>query len=302
MGTRFQFVIHAESEAKAEQAFQAAARRIDELNARLSDYLPGSEVSLLSSAALNEVVPVSEDLWKLLTISDRFVSQSHGAFDPSIGPAVKLWRRARRQEQLPTQERIQEALQAVGWSKLRLDPGPRGITMTVPGMSLDFGGIAKGYAVDEVLGILAKHGIRSALVVGGGDVRTMGLPPDRPKWRVEVRQLRESDPSTREVGELAISTSGDMHQSVEIDGQRYSHIVDPKTGLGLTVARSASVTARDSTTADALATICTILSPKESRLLLEKWYPEVGTRIIEQREGSFEETIIGPYPKEQGLE
>jgi thiamine biosynthesis lipoprotein len=253
MGTEFRIVLYAADEARARAASQAAFARIDELERVLSDYDPESEASRLARAApVGVAVDVSPDLYAVLARAAAVSRASDGAFDVTVGPLVRLWRRAGRQAELPSPERLAEAARAVGYAHLTLSDGR--VALGVPGMRLDFGGIGKGYALDAALAALEARGVTRALVDGGGDVRVGAAPPGRAGWRVEVRALDVSGaPLVLELAHAALATSGDTERYVELAGLRYSHIVDPATGLGLTRRAAASVVAADGATADAWA-------------------------------------------------
>ena len=155
----------------------------------------------------------------------------------TVGPVVRLWRRARRQKELPSPQALRQAEDLVGYKFVRLDAEHQAVELLKKGMAIDLGGIAKGYAMDEALAVLQRHGITRALVEAGGDMRLGDPPPGRSGWRVGIPPLDDpqAEPvSYLEVSRVAVSTSGDMMQYVEIGGKRYSHIVDPRTGMALT--------------------------------------------------------------------
>jgi thiamine biosynthesis lipoprotein len=273
MGMSFKIVLYAAERDTANRAAQAAFDRIRQLNDVMSDYDEKSELSRLSdTAGSGRAVKLSGDLWHVLEKAQEVSRQSDGAFDVTIGPAVRLWRRARRIKQMPDAERLAEVRKAVGYQFLVLDPKGRTATLKQPLMRLDLGGIAAGYAADEALAVLRKHGITRALVDASGDVALGDAPPDKEGWRVGIAPLERGAPASRYVilKNQAISTSGDAFQFVELAGKRYSHIVDPKTGLGLTDRSSVTVVARDCMTADALATAVSVLGPKRGIEFVEK--------------------------------
>lgn len=274
MGVPFRIVLYATTQRQADTAARAAFARIEELNAILSDYEDDSELSRLSATAgQGRAVALSEDLWRVLAAGQRLAAQTDGAFDLTAGPVVTLWRRARRQHRLPEPERLAAARAAVGYRYLKLNPRDHTARLLRPGMRLDLGGIAKGYAVDEALKTLRTHGITRALVSGGGDLVVGDPPPGRKGWRIEVAPLdAPGAPPARfvQLKHRALATSGDVFQHVEIDGVRYSHIVDPRTGLGLTDHSLVTIIARDGLTADALATAVSVLGPRAGLQLVER--------------------------------
>lgn len=272
MAVPIRMVLYAPGEEAAKAASEAAFARIRELNGMMSDYDPDSEVRRLSaSSGSGEEFPVGNDLWNVLSRAREMSAASDGAFDVTIGPVVRLWRRARRQGELPTPERIRQQLASVGYKSMELkEPGHK-VLLRLPDMWIDLGGIAKGYAIDEALKVLKAHGISRALVDAGGDIGLGGAPPDRAGWVIGVAPLeRDGEPSLfLSLSNLSIATSGDTWQFVEIGGRRYSHLVDPHTGLGLTDHSSVTVIARDTTTADALASAVSVLGPKRGIELVD---------------------------------
>jgi len=274
MGVPFNITVYAPDEAVANAATDAAYRRIRELNDVFSDYDPRSEVSrLVRDAQPGQPVKVSRDLLSVLQRAEEISNASDGAFDVTVGPAVKLWRRSWRSKTKPDQNAIADALSRIGYARVSLDPKASTVTLAKPGMQLDFGAIAKGYACDEALRILKEHGITSALVEAGGDMACSDAPPERDGWTIAMEATaKEGDQPSRSltVRNCGIATSGDAYQFIEFDGVRYSHIVDPKTGLGLTHRSSVTVIAPDGTTADALASAVSVLGPNRGKALVEK--------------------------------
>lgn len=275
MGTTFKLTFYCDDEATASQAGKLAFARIGEIDSILSDYKSDSELSRLNRAAGGPAQPVSEDFFAVLARAREMHACTDGAFDISVGPAVRLWRRSRRSKRLPTLAARQEALAKMGFNKVRLDHQAKTVALTQPGMLLDAGGIAKGWACDEALKILRQHGITRALVDGGGGVSVGEPPPGKSGWQIAIaapgrvpgQPLRLE--TTLLLAKQAVATSGDAERSVEIDGKRYSHIVDPQTGLGLTRRIQASVVDPDGATADALATALCVLGPEKGLAFIE---------------------------------
>lgn len=277
MGVPFRLSLYAPDKTTAKGAIDAAFARIQQLNSILSDYDESSELSRLSAASPTpEPVPISQDLWNVLDRSQSLARQTDGAFDVTVGPYVRLWRRARRQQEMPSPERLAEARAAVGYQNLVLDADKRSALLKAPHMRLDLGGIAMGYAVDEAMKVLRAHGITRALIDASGDILASGPPPGKPGWTISVMPFAEDDSSsdralTREIllANAAVTSAGDAFQHVVLDGKRYSHIVDPKTGLGLTNQTAVIVIARDCLTADSLDTAASVLEPDAALKLIE---------------------------------
>ena len=307
MGVPLRITLYAADEASARAATDAAFERVEVLNSILSDYDPDSELSRLSrTSGEGRAVPVSTDLWHVLERSQDIAARSGGAFDITIGPLVNLWRRARRKHELPSPESIGEMRARVGYRKLRLDAAHHTAMLLAPEMRLDVGGIAKGIAVDEVLRILASRGISRALVAASGDIGASDAPPGQPGWRVEVAALDAGGAPPAQLVWLrhsAVSTSGDTFQRVEIGGVRYSHIVDPRTGVGISDHSLVTVLAPNCTTTDSWETTISVLGPVRGLELIEQ-IPDAAAHIvrkpgatIEVRDSSRWRELAAPHPR-----
>jgi thiamine biosynthesis lipoprotein len=262
MGTRFSVICYAEDRNAAEKAAESAFAIAAEQNAIASDYDPESELSLLSSKPVGTPIQLSQMLYSLLAHSRKIAEATGGAFDPTLGPLTKLWRETRDSGRLADPEKLKAARAAVGWQHFTLDPDARTITLHRENMAFDLGGIAKGYAADLMLESLAAAGIPQSLITAGGDVRLGDPPPGRDGWRVALRTFDPAHPDEiLTLSNAAVSTSGDLYQSVEIEGVAYSHILDPGTGLGLTRKIAASVIASEAKLSDPLATAACALGP-----------------------------------------
>ena len=262
--------VYAAEEAVAKEASRAAYERIEELNLIFSDYDADSEAMRLCRS--ERPVRVSPELFLLLKRSVSLSRDTDGAFDVTIGPLIKQWRRARRKKELPKPEQIAAAKALVGYQHVNLFEPDRTAQMLQPGMHLDFGGVAKGYIAEEAYTVLEEKGCPCSLVAVAGDVFAGDAPPDAPAWKIGVAPLEKPDgPPSRYLAlkRQAVSTSGDAFQFVEIDGVRYSHIVDPRTGLGLTRRGSVTVIAPHGWQADALATTVCILGPEKGLKLID---------------------------------
>jgi FAD:protein FMN transferase len=302
MAVPFRIVLYATNQAHAKAASDSAFRRIAELNAKLSDYDLDSELSKLSrTSGQGRFVRVSDDLWRVLEAAQHWAKRSDGAFDVTVGPVVNLWRHARRLQQFPRADRLAQARSRVGYTNVVLDAKNRAVLLRVPEMRLDLGGIAKGFATDEALIALRRHGVRRALVAAAGDIRLGDPPPSARGWKVELDSGGNTNtaPQFLFLANSAVATSGDTFQSVEIDGVRYSHIVDPRTGTGLTNSALVTVTASDGTTADALATAVSVLGPQGVQLI--KATPQTAVRLMRKTANGME-VIEFPPQKFSGAE
>ncbi len=273
MAVPIKLALYAPDSAAANRAAEAAFDRIRRLNRVFSDYDPESELRrLCDTAGEGRATPVSGELWRVLCVAEKLSHRSEGAFDVTVGPVVRLWRRARRQHELPDIESVRQARELVGYQLVRLDPKQQAVELLKRGMRLDLGGIAKGFVVDEALAVLRKQGIGRAMVHAGGDIGLGDPPPDKPGWTIGVAPVGPEGPPTLylSLSRCSTATSGDIWQYVEIGGKRYSHIVDPKTGLGLTDRILVTVVAPDGITADGLATAVSVLGPDKGLKLVEE--------------------------------
>ncbi|MCH7689011.1 MAG: FAD:protein FMN transferase [Planctomycetes bacterium] len=273
MGVSFRIVLYAPNESSANKAARAAFDRIDQLNRIMSDYDPKSELMrLCKSAQPEQPVKVSRELLFVLSRSNALSRKTQGAFDVSVGPVVRLWRRARRRKQLPDPHRLAQARRLVDYRSIVIDEKAGTVTLQKSGMRLDLGGIAKGYAGDQALAVLRRRGITQAMIDGSGDVVVGDPPPGKRGWTIGIAPLEKPDgPPSRylQLSNAAVATSGDAFQYVQIAGKRYSHIVNPKTGLGLTTRSSVTVIAADGITADSLASAVTVLGAQKGLKLIE---------------------------------
>lgn len=254
MGTEARIALYARDPSAADSAAAAAFARIAEIDRALSDYRVDSEVAAVEAAAGDSAVVVGEDFMRVLTAALDLARATAGALDPTAGPLTRLWREARRAGRAPPDSAVEQALALVDWRCVRLDRAARTVRLDRPGMRLDFGAIAKGYAADEALRALRAAGAPRSLVVFGGEIVAGDPPPDRDGWTVAL-----TDGAERLVANGAVSTSGDAEQFVEIGGVRYSHVIDARDGRPLTDGATATVLAPDGMTADALSTAVTVL-------------------------------------------
>jgi thiamine biosynthesis lipoprotein len=273
MGTEWKLIVYAADEKAADDASDAAFKRVAELDAVMTDYNPKSELMRLCAAnddAPGKPVALSDDLFRVLTLAQGVSEQTGGAFDITVGPVVKLWRSARKSKQLPKEDELKAAKELVGYKLLTLDAKAKTAALAKANMRLDLGGIGKGFAADEALAVLKAKGVKSALVAASGDITVGDAPPDKDAWVVDIAPLAKDGPRrTLKLTNASVSTSGDLFQHVEIGGVRYSHVLDPKTGLGLTGRRSATVIAPNGWQADALTKAASVLPPEKVVKLID---------------------------------
>ena len=299
MGTLFNIILYAPDKASAQSAAQDAFARVEQLNDILSDYKADSELMRLCGKAGGPPVPVSEDLFKVLQASLEIGKLSDGAFDISISPVVRLWREARRTRVMPSAAEIKKALELVDYRKIRLSPKGRTVRLLLMHMLLDVGGIAKGYAAEEALDVLRRRGLPRALVAAGGDIATGEPPPGAAGWIVGIAPLKDPLGPPRYhllLTNRCVSTAGDSNQHVDIGGVRYSHIVDPKTGLGLVGPRSVTIIARHGLTTDGLDTAICVMGRQRGLKLIESLNDVAGILVFEVN-GKEEVTMSKGFAK-----
>ena len=265
MATPCRIKLYAADEEEALKAKTAAYAEIAAIDEAMNDYTPISEISRLSRSSGEGPVRVSDRLYDVLEASLRYSRLTDGAFDITVGPVVQLWRRARGTKRLPEREELNVELGRVGWRKLTLDPAARSARLDTAWMALDVGGIAKGYACDRALAVLKQHGITRAMVDTGGGMALGDPPPGKAGWSI---QLADTD-EVLLLANCGVATSGDWERFVVIDGVRYSHIVDPRTGLGLTNRALVAVVAPTGMAADALTKGVMIPGPERGMKLIE---------------------------------
>lgn len=290
MGMQVRVVLCARSEAEARRVARAAFAEIARLDAMLSNYRADSEINAIADGS-GEPRAASPELVTVLARAQELAELSGGAFDVTSGPLTALWRRAINDGELPEPAAIAAARERVGYRRLDVDVAAQAVTVAA-GTTLDVGGIAKGFVLDRALAVIAGEGIEAALVEAGGDLVVGASPPGTDGWRIDVPHLG----CTVELRHAALATSGDEFQFVEIDGVRYSHTVDPRSGFGLRDSGTISVVAQDGLTADGLATTLTLLSGHETEAVLSAL---PGARLLVVAAGSTDSAascLSGPRP------
>ena len=292
MGSPFVITLYAQDTTGLYQTIETAYAEVDKLNSIFSDYSETSEISVLTKNAKKDMpIAVSKELMHVLKLSDTAARLSNGAFDITVGNIVKLWRKARKDKVFPSDMDIKKALNKTGFRHITYLSDTT-IAFDRVGVRLDFGGIVKGYAAQMVVDKLSKDNFKMCLVDAGGDL-AIGEKPLRTfdsrntknmvhpdaigtegvGWQIGI-SVPQSDnalmPRMLTLSNCAVATSGDMYNFVAINGKRYSHIVNPKTGIGLTHQRNVTVIANDGATADWLATACSVLPIKKAKRLIKK--------------------------------
>jgi thiamine biosynthesis lipoprotein len=259
------------------------ARRIESL---MSEYREDSVVSRVNTMAGKEPVKVDELTWHVIKTAVRIGKDTDGAFDITFAPLGRLWSAAQKTGTLPAQAGIDEALGHVGLGNLVLDEKARTVFLKKPGCRIGLGGVAKGYALDRMAGVLEERGIHDFILYGGGDLLVSGSKGGKP-WELGVQHPRKRGELLARFsveGRWAVTTSGDYERFFIKDGVRYHHIVDPKTGMPAAGTMAVTVMARAAVTADALATALFVLGPD-------------GAAACHARAGGFKALVIDPDMK-----
>ncbi len=275
MGTYVAVTISAETRAGATGHLEAAFERVGELEQRLSAHSDRSELRRLVRDAHDRPVSVSNDLFGALQAGVVWHERTGGAFDITVEPLSVLWRQCGEEDRLPTDEELAAAQGKLGIDRIALDEAGRIVRLETEGLSIDLGGLGKGFAADAVATALRKRGIESALIAVAGDIYALGRRPDGAPWHVGVQDPRQPNDAnalitTLALQDCAVSTSGDYQRYVVIQGQRYSHIIDPRTGRPAGQVPGVTVIGPDTLSTDILGTALSVLGVEAGLALVER--------------------------------
>ncbi len=291
MGSPFNIVIYSTDSVLAAEAAKQGFNLIDTLNEIYSDYLPNSELNrLCAKSGSKQWVKVSEPLYTILQKSYDAAAKSFGSFDITMSPVIRLWRAARLEKRLPDKDRLTEARKRVGYKFIEFDAVNRRVRLKKAGMQLDLGGIGKGETAQRVIDRLGSIGCPFSLIDAGGDIVAGDVPPEVAGWRVAINMPESEELMDQQLllRKNAVTTSGDLYQYIELNGIRYSHIINPYTGWALTNSRNVTVISTNGTNADWLTKACSIL-PIDEALKLLAGFPatEVQIAVIENNKPKF---------------
>ncbi|MEP6749170.1 MAG: FAD:protein FMN transferase [Bacteroidota bacterium] len=264
MGSPFTIIFYTRDSMHAQVTAQNCFKLADSLINILSDYIDSSELNRLCARAGNSgnSFICSPTLYDILLQSKFAYEKSLGSFDITLGPVTRLWRKARKEKIFPQQDSVKEKLALTGFTKIQIDTVTHAAYLLQAGMQLDLGGIGQGYIAQQVMNYLKTQQIENTLIDVSGDIVCSGTPPGTKGWTVAIN-VPESDnellPRHLLIANKSVTTSGDVYQFMEHDGKRYSHIVDPATGYGITSQKNVTVIADDGTTADWFTKACSIL-------------------------------------------
>ncbi len=282
MDTFCTITVVSSSEEKAREAIEVGFVRIKKLEQLLNFFSPESEITAINRASGSSPVKVSKETLEIIKKAVEIADYTNGAFDPTIGPVMKLWgfpKQAPKSSTIPSIDEIKNALRFVDYKKIKMNISASEVFLEKKGMELDLGGIAKGYAADMAIEAIKAKGIKAALVAIAGDIKGFGLKPDLQPWKVGIQSPRPAD-SKSKIGEedifvslylkdKAISTSGDYQRFFIKQGRRYHHILDPRIGYSTSNVISVSVIAPHGFMADGLSTGIFVLGREKGIKLLE---------------------------------
>jgi thiamine biosynthesis lipoprotein len=288
MGSPLTIVMYAEDSARALSLSHQSYLLVDSLVSIFSDYIPNSELNRLSATAgTATTVKCSAALFEILKLSKQAYLKGQGTFDITVGPLSKLWREARKSKIFPDSATVVEKRQLVGFDKIQLDTIAGTAALLITGMQLDLGGIAQGYIGQRVIDFLKSRKIENALVDVSGDIVCIGRPPNTNGWTVAIGSVRLDRQLSSQllITDAAVATSGDTFQFFEHHGKRYSHVIDPLTGYGITSQRDVTVIAKDGALADWLTKACGLLPIWSAKRLARKL--NAALLIVEHRKSKM---------------
>jgi thiamine biosynthesis lipoprotein len=274
LGTFVTITVYGDNREWLSAAVSAAFEEFRRIDSLMSIHRADSELSQVNARGSVEPVVVSADLWRVIAKAQDIAEQTEGSFDMTIRPLSDLWGFIWKQYRLPTDEQLKAVLPRVNYRLVELDAEKRTVHFLVAGVSLDLGGIAKGYAVDCAIEKLRSIGVTNAMVKAGGDLRVIGVPPGKTNWIVQLEDpAKEGRRIKIPLRHAALSTSGNYENYFEIDGVPYSHILNPHTGRPVQGIAACTVIAPTCMESDALATACFVYGVEKSLAKFGERFP-----------------------------
>jgi thiamine biosynthesis lipoprotein len=273
MGTTVEILLYASTRDRAVELYEVAFQEIERVEAALSTYRSTSEISRINTTAAHRPVVTDPEVFGLIVRALEYSRRTGGAFDVTVGPLVKAWGFFRGDGRYPSADDLSEARAKVGWQHVAVDTARRSIRFLTPGLELDMGGIGKGFALDCAARVLRRHGVASALLgTGQSSYVAIGAPPDARGWPIEVPSPHNPTRalSTIQLRDQSLSTSGSDQQYFEMDGRRFSHITDPRTGEPASGMVQVTVIAPTAADSDALSTALFVLGRDGGTALIEE--------------------------------
>lgn len=284
MGSIFEFFVVENDSAHAQQLFQSVIAEIERIEDLISEWRPHTQISEVNRQAGICPVRVDKEVFDLTRRAIEYSQMSDGAFDISIAGLNRIWVFDGSMEQLPAQEVIRKSVQHVGYQHIILDSTNSTIFLEKKGMKIGFGSIGKGYAADKGRELLQSIGVKGGIVNASGDVAAWGTQPKNQPWKVGIRNPFKPHKMLRilSLKNGSVTTSGSYEKFAEINGRRYSHIIDPKTGWPSTGLTSVSVWGPSAEFANFLSTSIMVLGKKEGKALLKKFPNYKGVIIADK--------------------
>jgi thiamine biosynthesis lipoprotein len=272
MGTEVTVTVVAKNAGEGVEAIGAAMAEIKRLDAMMSLYKDDSEISRVNAAAGKNPVKVSAEMIEVAEQAAEISELTGGAFDATIGPLVVLWQMRLKEGKVPTDQELARIRPLVGHRNVVVDRRASTLFLKKPGMVLDFGGIAKGYAADRAGEVLKKRSVQNAIVAVAGDIRAMGRRQEGKPWRIGVQHPREKDKTLTvlELSDKSLSTSGDYERFRIVESKRYHHIIDPRTGKPSEGLISVTIVGDKGAAIDPLTTALFILGKDEGMKIVKK--------------------------------
>ena len=288
MGTILEFRLYCKNKEACDKAILEAYSEVKRLDDIFSNYKNDSVLSRVNSFAGDGRISVPPDFIELTSRAIFFSGLTDGAFDITVGKAIEIWRVSEEKNLMPNRDEIESAQDCIGFDKIKLYPREKQIELQSPCISLDFGGIGKGFALDRAVKILRSYGIKRGIVNFGGNIYAMQPPPGVDGWDVGIRHPRDEAEvlTLLKVEDIAVSTSGDYERYFEVNGRRFSHIMDPKDGLPVESVPSVTVIAKDGTDADALSTALSVMKRDKAIKFIEG-LKGVGVMIVREEKGKL---------------
>ncbi|MFZ3091637.1 MAG: FAD:protein FMN transferase [Nitrospirota bacterium] len=283
MGTEMEITVVSADEKKAHKAIDAAFEEISRIERMMSTYMPDSQISIINKSAGEKPVKSGSELIGLVKRAVEYAGMTDGGFNIAVGPLIRLWKIADGGD-IPDKDEINRAQGLINYKDIIIDEKQGTIFLRKKGMSIDLGGIAKGYASDRAKAVLKQQGVTSGIAAVAGDINAFGRKMDGSKWRIGIEHPRKKGAfiGVIELQDEAVSTSGDYERFFIKDGRRYHHIIDPKTGEPSDKCQSVTVIAKEGTATDALSTGIFIMGPEKGIELVER-LPNIGAVIVDAK-------------------
>lgn len=286
MGSQFELTAISPNDSLNRTAVRAGIKEIQRIEELISSWDKYSQTSEINRQAGLKAVQVDWELYSLIHRAIKVAQLTEGAFDISFASADRIWKFDGSMQTVPSDSSLKASVNKIGFQNIQLNPADTSVFLTKAGMKIGFGGIGKGYAANKASLLMLEMGIESGLVNAGGDIICWGRPAEREAWRIGV-----ADPKARDqilawlaINDLAVVTSGDYERFAMIEGKRYAHIINPKTGWPVSGLKSVTIICPDAELADALATSVFVLGPEEGLALLNRLKDVEGLLITDEDE------------------